>query len=119
MIYEFSENNSGGSWWLSREQYDALKDAGWYLDEEKAELYDANKFTSLSTKDVPWSWRHAFRYEANSLQDAVESWESATGADFFAEGCNCCGSPFSISSVGGDWEHVSGDSVSRETIRPW
>ncbi len=52
------------------------------------------------------------------MQEAVETFEKATGQDFFEEGCNCCGAPFSMSDVDGS-EYVSGDSVSRVTVRPW
>jgi len=115
-IYEFSENNSGGSWWLNRSQYDSLFEAGFQINEEKGQHY--GKMNSLDTKDVPWAWRHCLVVQAASLQEAVETFESATGEDFFAEGCNCCGAPFSMYEVDGT-DYVSGDSVQRRTIRPW
>ena len=116
MKYEFSENNSGGSWWLSKRQYEALFQAGWKLDPKKEEAYGKYESNSLNTKDVPYSWRHSLYFEADSMREAVESWEAATGADFFEEGCNCCGAPFSMS--GGD-EYLSGNSVERVAVRPW
>ena len=119
-IYEFSENNSGGSWWLNRAQYDKLFDAGFFLDEDGMKSSERFGSSSLSTKDVPYGWRSNVQVEAASLQEAVERWEDATGEDFFAEGCNCCGAPFSMHSVGeGDYDYVSGDSVNRTVNRPW
>jgi hypothetical protein len=111
-IFEFSENNSGGSWWLDRKQYDALFAAGWTYEPSEYDLksgYDKDGFLGDKGDDVPYGWRHGLRFEANSIQEAVESWESATGENFFAGGCPCCGAPFSISNESSDkWEYMSG-----------
>jgi hypothetical protein len=114
--YEFSENNSGGSWWLNKKDYENLIKAGWKLPEK-----DTHKdFTLLDTKDIPYFWRKGMTFEAETMQEAVTSWESATGRDFFEEGCNCCGAPFSIyCGEGNSYEHMSGDSISRVPVRPW
>ena len=113
--YRFSENNSGGSWWLARRQYEALEAAGWKKPEEDNTWGD-----SLSTEDVPYFWRHGWTAEFPSIRAAIESFESATGADFFEEGCNCCGAPYSISGGDGtEHEYMSGDSVERIPVRPW
>lgn len=122
-IFEFSENNSGGSWWLNRKQYDALMAAGFYYEKPEGDSvfginYD-EPFLGSKSDNVPYGWRHNLRVKAVDIRDAVERWEAATGEDFFAEGCNCCGCPFSMSSVSEPYEYASGDSVSRETIRPW
>lgn len=117
MKYEFEENNSGGSWWLSRQQYEALRAAGWH---EPEETDDDKRFAAscLNTPDVPYRWRQGWWIEADSIREAVESWERATGEDFFAQGCNCCGAPFSISSDDYN-ERLSGDSVQHIARRPW
>ena len=124
-VYELSENNSGGSWWLNRAQYEALHKAGWYY----APYYDDSTcLTNLDEPflggDAPYGWRHRTRVEAESLQAAVESFEAATGEDFFAQGCNCCGVPFSITAIGEDGypdygEYVSGHDARLETVRPF
>ena len=119
MKFAFSENNSGGSWWLGRKQYEALLAAGWKYepsDYDKERGYDVEPFSSGEKDPVPYGWRHGLTGDFGSMKEAVENWEKATDEDFFAEGCNCCGAPFSISS---DKEYLSGDSVNRETIRPW
>ena len=116
--YNFSENNSGGSWWLSRKQYDALMAAGWYYVPSEYDLKEGFDKKGFLDRDdsVPYGWRHGLKFKAASMKEAVESFEAATGEDFFAEGCNCCGAPFSMS---GPDDYVSGDSVRREVVRPF
>lgn len=118
--YRFDENNSGGSWWLSKANYEALFAAGWEYTPSEYDIengYDKKPFCDKGDT-VPYGWRHNTTGEFASMQEAVESWERATGQDFFAEGCNCCGAPFSMSSEE-PYEYMSGDDVRRETIRPW
>lgn len=122
MKVKFSENNSGGSWWLGRKDYEALFAAGWrYQELESTSYCDYSKpFLDRSSDPVPYGWRHSTVGEFASLREAVESFERATGKDFFEEGCNCCGAPFSISTDGeNEYEYISGDSVEREAKRPW
>ena len=117
--YTFSENNSGGSWWLKEKDYLALFKEGWKYKEsdwDKKQGYDTKPFLSESGDTVPYGWRHNLVGKFSSIRDAVESFERATGRDFFEEGCNCCGAPFYIY---GDKESLSGDSVIREVVRPW
>jgi hypothetical protein len=115
-LYEFNENNSGGSWWLRRADYDALFAAGWKYEPSEYDVNNGYDKKSMfgGEDDVPYGWRHGLTFEADSIQDAVESWEAATGANFFAGGCSCCGSPFSID--GGE-EYASGGY--EESPRPW
>ena len=121
MKYEFSENNSGGSWWLDRAQYERLMANGWQYeasDFDKEQGFHTTPFLADEGDNVPWGWRNHLTGEFDTIQAAVESFERHTGEDFFAEGCNCCGCPFSIHASEGS-EYVSGDSVARQTIRPW
>ncbi len=78
-VVDFSENNSGGSWWLGQDQYKALIEAGW---EAGRTSYDG-------------SIRGATR-RGLSEEDAIAEWERITGADANARGCDCCGQPFSF-----------------------
>ena len=121
--YTFSENNSGGSWWLSRENYDALMEKGWKYEPSEYDIkqnHDTQSFMNSQTDNVPYGWRHGLTGEFESIREAVESFELATGKDFFDQGCNCCGAPFSISSRGdNDYEYLSGDSVAHTPNRPW
>lgn len=117
MIYTFSETNSGGRWWLNRKQYEALFAAGWKYTPSEYDLennYD--KKSLFGGDDVPYGWRHNLCLEAESIQDAVENWESATGEYFFAGGCPCCGAPFNIYSENYA-ESASGEYI--EAPRPW
>ena len=122
-VYEFSENNSGGSWWLSRADYEALFATGWKYEPDEYDIkegHDKRPFLDRKDSTVPYGWRHGLRAEFSCLRDAVESWERATGRNFFEEGCNCCGAPYSIHSTGdGEYEWISGDSVERIPVRPW
>lgn len=116
-VFEFSENNSGGRWWLGAKEYKALFKAGWTYEADEWDKkggHDKNGWTK--DDPVPYGWRKGLKGSFASAKEAVESWEQATGRDFFAEGCNCCGSPFRIS--GGE-EYVSGDSVERTAVRPF
>lgn len=120
-IYKFSENNSGGSWWLDRKQYDALMAAGWFYepsDYDKQNGYDTKPFLGRSDDTVPYGWRHGLRGRFATIRDAVESFERATGKNFFALGCICCGPPFSIRTEDGE-ESISGSDVDHEPVRPW
>lgn len=113
--YTLHENNSGGRWWLDKSDYEALFAAGWTY-ERPEDFGFGSPDEPFCGGDAPYGWRSNTSLEAGSLQEAVESFESVTGQDFFAEGCNCCGAPFSLTS---DGEYVSGDSVERRTVRPW
>jgi hypothetical protein len=99
--FEFSENNSGGSWWLDRDDYQKLFDAGWFL----AEGWDSSSFGMDPLKpwshgdDVPYGWRHNLRFVGESHAEAVASWERATGKDVDEVGCRCCGQPYYVSEV--------------------
>jgi hypothetical protein len=120
--YRFSENNSGGSFWLTREQYERLFEAGWTYEPDEYDRtngYDTDAFLDNHPNPVPYGWRRRLEFKAKTIREAVESFEAATGEDFFAEGCNCCGAPFSISNSD-DWtESLSGDDVSHQPVRPW
>lgn len=116
--YGFSENNSGGSFRLRKKDYEAMFRAGWVAPALELDI-DRRPFSG-NRDDVPYGWRHGVVGVFPTIRDAVESFEAATGRDFFEEGCNCCGAPFSIScDEDGRYEYISGDSVERRTVRPW
>ena len=120
-VYIFSENNSGGSWWLGRTQYDALMSAGWTYTPSEYDLrnsYDKKPFLGMPGDTVPYGWRHDLKGRFQTIREAVESFERATGKNFFALGCICCGPPFSIRTEDGE-ESISGSDVDHEPVRPW
>lgn len=94
MKVEYSSNNSGGSWWLSDEDWYNLEKAGWQVQWVKDDPYqqgycdeDGRFLGALATS--------AFR-DSPSVDDAIKEWESVTGEDAEDEGCNCCGRPHSF-----------------------
>jgi len=77
---EFSENNSGGSFWLTQENYDALKARGWVGEGILEDRY---------------AGRRLRRYDTSMIM-ALAEFEDATGWDPDEEGCGCCGQPFNF-----------------------
>lgn len=125
---EYRSNNSGGSWWLSDDDWLALEAAGWVVhwvhspddpSHEHPERHDDR-------------WRFSFREDhqhshlaplvavkpsgerymgalavgaakvTNDPEAAVAEWAKATGQDPSAEGCNCCGEPHNFTYYGPD-----------------
>lgn len=78
MTVRYSSNNSGGSWWLSDEDWHALEYVGWHVEWRDRFL------GALAT---------AATREGLSFDEAVAEWERITGEDAEAEGCSCCGQP--------------------------
>lgn len=91
--YTLNENNSGGSWWLNHEDYLKLFEAGW-----KCDSTDTETFLNEPGDTTPHVWRRGTYLMANSHDEAVESFEKATGQDYHALGCECCGEPFYLSN---------------------
>lgn len=76
---KYRSNNSGGSWWLTDDNWKALEKAGWEVDWEERRWLGALA-TSATRRGL-------------SLKDAITEWVSITGKDPADEGCNCCGAP--------------------------
>ncbi len=90
MKVEYSSNNSGGSWWLSDEDWKALEEAGWVVEWRKNSEYadaDGRWLGALATSAIR---------EGLSLGDAIAEWESVTGENSADLGCSCCGPPHSF-----------------------
>jgi len=92
MKVEYSSNNSGGSFWLSAQNWKDLETAGW---------------------DVEWRGKPFLGQDAMaasrtglSLGDAIREWESVTGEDSSELGCSCCGVPHSFTAYDDEGEHV-------------
>jgi len=79
MYVTYSSNNSGGSWWLTDENWEALEAAGWRVRWRMGRWLGA-----LATE--------AYR-EAPSVEHAKAEWTDIVGMDPDAEGCRCCGEP--------------------------
>lgn len=118
--YKFCENNSGGGWWLNERDYEALFAAGWKYEPKNEREKDRRPYLDHLDSKVPYGWRRHLTGEFDSIRAAVESFECATGKNFFEQGCNCCGAPFTIGSDDeGPYEYISGDSVDFVPVRPW
>lgn len=134
MKIEYRSNNSGGSWWLSDEQWLALEAAGWTVewvrDEEKrreariaalraeGKEKEASEWERWPAMKRGERWLGALATTATkdfpSPADAVREWERITGLVASDEGCNCCGAPHSFSWDGPNGEYggyVSGEEV--------
>ena len=82
MKITYSSNNSGGSWWLSDEDWKNLEAAGWKVAWREPKYLDA--LATSASKDFP------------SVEDAIREWEEVTGQYASDEGCECCGPPHSF-----------------------
>lgn len=105
MKVEYSSNNSGGSWWLSDDDWRALENAGWEVDWFAKET---NGYRTVG-KDGRWLGGLASRAsrEGLSLKDAIMEWESVTHQNASALGCSCCGTPHYFTFEGDNGEHDS------------
>lgn len=94
---QYSHNNSGGVDWLTSDDWKKLEEAGWILS-------DRNTYSNriYSAKRI-----------GLSLHDAIVEWESTTGLDAAAEGCNCCGRPHDFTEYGENDKFVAEMVVNR------
>lgn len=104
MYVEYSSNNSGGTWWLTDNDWRALANAGWEVEwYEDQKDYNGKDYPEGRFLDALAS--HAKR-EGLSLGDAIEEWERVTGQDSSALGCSCCGTPHSFTEYDDDGKYV-------------
>jgi len=100
----YSSNNSGGSWWLSDDDWRALESAGWTVHWVRD---DASRGRSWARADKDGRWLGTLATTAEKADvvnpaEAVSEFERLTSQDAYAEGCNCCGPPHSFSFEGDD-----------------
>lgn len=114
VILVYRSNNSGGNWWLSESDWQALSDAGWtvgwlrpnddgftsdgsqWLDDDDPE----EVLTPRPKTDYEWLGASATTAAKRvpSVREGVEEWERITGESASSLGCNCCGPPHSFTS---------------------
>ena len=84
----YESNNSGGSWWLSDEDWKALEAAGWKVDWYKDD-------TGPFRKGDRWLGALASKAYCltTSRESAISAWEEITGGNADDSGCSCCGVP--------------------------
>lgn len=78
-VIRYSSNNSGGSWWLSDDDWKALEKAGWVVDWSEERWLGALAMSA---------YRVSLSYD-----EAVAEFEQLTGQCADSEGCECCGQP--------------------------
>ena len=102
-IYEYSSNNSGGSWWLKDSDWVKLEKAGWTvawggLVFEKGKMFRRCKTSKQAQKHrfLDALAKNAYK-KFSSVEEAIEDFTKVTGSYYYEEGCNCCGAPHDIS----------------------
>ena len=98
-IVEYTTNNSGGSWWLTDQNWHDLAAAGWdvkWWKDQDHKYFAGERFLgALATT--------ATRIGL-SLEDAIKEFETITGQDHTDEGCSCCGEPHAFRLIGPEGE---------------
>lgn len=106
MKVEYSSNNSGGSWWLTDEQWRALEQDGWAVEWFK----DKEPFSAIRLPDKDGRWLGALAKRATitglGLREAVERWERVTGECSTDAGCPCCGQPHTFTLYDDDGKYI-------------
>lgn len=93
MFVEYHENNSGGSFMLTRNDYENLERAGWAV--EWADPTDGlNSFVGRVAVEAT--------LKTDRMRTAIDSWEQATGFTSTELGCPCCGPPHGFTLYGDD-----------------
>lgn len=101
MKIEYSHNNSGGSWWLTDDDWNNLAAEGWDVEwyADRGSFFGSGErflgaLASGASKDFP------------SLKEGIAEWERITGQTADAEGCSCCGQPHYFYEVDNDESSV-------------
>lgn len=103
MKTRYRANNSGGSWWLTDENWYALEAAGWDVEWVK----DGHGPLMRPGED---RWLGALAWSATreglTLSDAIAEWERVTSQCSADLGCGCCGPPHGFDFEGDNGERV-------------
>ena len=139
-LLRYHSNNSGGSWWLSDEDWQKLEEAGWvvhwvhdandpsHTHTEASSLSHGPHYHSWNDVTVPARpsgarWLGALATSAVIATDdpekAIARWELIVGQSSTDEGCNCCGPPheFEYRDANGNTKHS--EVVVTKTERRW
>jgi len=127
----YRNNNSGGSWWLSTADWEALEREGWNVHWVSPRTDGGMSKVPLSAYSDPLApcprdrlarylcaeaVSAAKRFECK--EDAVEEFERITGQDTSDEGCGCCGPPHEFTALYDDGrkEYASAEATRTELI---
>lgn len=113
---EYSSNNSGGSWWLSDDDWKALEEAGWDVNWEAESEY-RQTYSPGTTR-----WLEALATRASKLIEApseeyaekvaIAEWEAITNEYADDGGCPCCGPPhYFYTDLTDPPENATGDAL--------
>ena len=80
-LLTYTHNNSGNDW-VNGAGWEALRAAGWGLDE----------YTRCDGTIQPYA---AYK-EFDKRGEGMDEWEALTGGDRYDTGCPCCGPPHSF-----------------------
>lgn len=112
MKVEYSSNNSGGSWWLSDDNWRALEEAGWtveygqpYFCHSKYASLGGQRPTDLVECDSAKACKghRAVRTFAEAMRQTEVRWLGALAKSAFREG-------LSLRDAVDEWERVTGCS---------
>lgn len=86
----YSSNNSGGSWWLTDDDWFALEKAGWEVEWVKDDPYhkaqgDGERWLGALATGA--------KYFGGSVEMAKAEFNHVTSCRADDEGCSCCGQP--------------------------
>lgn len=104
-VIEYHSNNSGGSWWLSDEDWKALDEAGWQVDwyadrADDSGLVSGDRFLGGLASSAS--------KQTDDPNAALAEWERLTGQNAADLGCSCCGPPHSFTyEDGGNSTYLS------------
>lgn len=116
VVLVYSSNNSGGDWWLSKDDWDALEAAGWNVHWYQSKDW-ADKTTPSQYSDDPaellrkveprgpfflGAWAKSCAKEFGTPAEGIEEFERVANQNASDEGCNCCGPPHEFSYVDAD-----------------
>ena len=122
MKVEYTTNNSGGGWWLSDADWQALETSGWKIQwgrldwcskyrlkeenicpelgacpghgrvESFEQVGEKNRFLGAAAVSATLD-------NVRSIEEAKRSWENSIWRSSDDEGCECCGPPHYFSEV--------------------
>ena len=100
MYVEYSSNNSGGSWWLTDQNWLDLETAGWKVRWVKDDEHYKGDERFLGALAM-----YAEKHGA-TIGEAIAEWETVTGENSASLGCECCGTPHSFTLYDDDGGYV-------------
>lgn len=118
---EYDSNNSGGSWWLSDEDWKALEEAGWDVDWVANDEY-RQEYSPGGTR-----WLDALATRASKIVQApsddyaetlaITEFEYITKERADEQGCPCCGPPHCFYTSELETPNINWEELFKNTIR--